>query len=175
MLPHRSVPLRLAVSALKQIATEATKAASALQETQPPQASNNIAPLRADPLGLKQGEALQILPRPGTARGQQEIVIAGKTYTGPFELGSATINYGSNTSENLLINFRCPTGSIRDGDALVFVDPGSNGWATFIRWYNPNDPTDGRFYLHIGADFWHGGGNCQWIVNGYYEVIDPTP
>ena len=103
---------------------------------------------------------------------EQRIIMNDSSTT---RLGSDVINYGSNTSANILVNFRCPTGSVRDGDALVYLEPGSNGWCKFVQWYNPNDTTDGRFFLHIGADFWHGGGNCVWVVNGYYKVIDPTP
>jgi hypothetical protein len=146
-----------------------------------PPPPNPIAPL------VSKGAPSTSISRPaGTTVAITELVKAGGpgggtggggggTYKGPFELGSDVINYGSNTSANILVQFRLPTGSVRDGNALVYLEPGSNGWCKFISWYDPNDPTDGRFYLHIGADFWHGGGNCVWVVNGYYSVIDPTP
>jgi hypothetical protein len=52
------------------------------------------------------------------------------------------------------------------GDADVFLSPGSGGWCRFLRWYDPNDATDGRFYFHVG---WSGtqGGTVNWVINGY--------
>jgi hypothetical protein len=84
------------------------------------------------------------------------------------ELASGTYNYGSNTSDNVQVNaIMLPIGSQRVGNADVFLSPGSNGWCTFLRWYDESDPTDGRFFFHVGADFWHGGGTVNWVINGY--------
>lgn len=68
----------------------------------------------------------------------------------------------------------------RRGRALARRDgrrgaPGSNGQCYFVRWFNEVDPTDGRFYLHVGSPLFGGGGRCVWAVNGHYEVSDPFP
>jgi metacaspase-1 len=91
------------------------------------------------------------------------------------EFGSDRIGFGPNWREDRLIDFRLPEGGVRDGDALVYAAPGSNGNCYFVRWLNPDNPRDGRFWLHIGSPFFGGGGQCVWVVNGHYENLDVFP
>jgi hypothetical protein len=56
---------------------------------------------------------------------------------------------------------------IRDGDAQVSLDPGSDGWCAFQGWVT-EDRTDLRFYLHIGSTW---AGKCRWVVYGHAEDI----
>jgi metacaspase-1 len=93
----------------------------------------------------------------------------------PVGLASDIIGFGPNWREDRLIDPRLPKGAMRDGDALVYAEPGSNGNCYFVRWVNPDDPRDGRFYLHIGSPFFGGGGRCVWVVNGHYENYDLFP
>jgi len=90
-------------------------------------------------------------------------------------LASGQFPFGSNARVDQFIDCHLPGGAVRDGDAMVYAAPGSNGACNFLRWYNPNDPRDGRFWLHIGSPFIVGGGMCVWIVSGHYEVYDPFP
>jgi hypothetical protein len=86
------------------------------------------------------------------------------------ELAWGTFSYGNSLwggSENPLVcPYVFPIGSQRVGDADVYLSPGNGGWCNFLRWYNPTDPTDCRFYFHVG---WRGtqGGTVNWVVNGY--------
>ncbi len=96
----------------------------------------------------------------------------------PTKLAEDVINYSSNTSmtpmvsPNLMVNLGT-TAVTRSGDAVVTLDPGSAGWCAFKGWVS-TDLNDLRFWLHIGADFWHGGGNCRWQVYGTLTPITPT-
>jgi hypothetical protein len=91
------------------------------------------------------------------------------------EFDSDRIPFGPNWKEDRFIDFRLPEGGVRDGDAVVYAAPGSNGNCYFVRWHNPDDPRDGRFWLHIGSPLFGGGGQCVWVVNGHYETLDVFP
>jgi hypothetical protein len=120
------------------------------------------------------GSAMQPQPQGGALVGVQP---GAGGYT-PTKLAEDVIRYSSNTSitpmvtPNLYVDLGTTTVT-RSGNAVVTLDPGSAGWCAFRGWVS-TDLNDLRFWLHIGADFWHGGGTCRWQVYGALTPLNPT-
>jgi hypothetical protein len=128
-----------------------------------PPISANLSP--ADLLALVQ---LQRLGTSSSIGPQERPEPAGLDLPPGIELlAGSTYDFGPNWRENRLIEPRqiSGRGGVRWGNVEVYMQPGGNGHAEFLRWYS-DDPTDLRFYFHVGSPLFGGGGRVIWNVYG---------
>lgn len=95
-------------------------------------------------------------------------LLAGADLPNGVELiANGSYDFGPNWREDHLVDPSAFSGrgGVRYGDAEVYMQPGGNGHAEFRRWYS-SDPTDLRFYFHVGSPFFGGGGRVIWNVYG---------